>query len=196
MTSATAPQSISETEMYARILASDAAWDGRFYFGVVTTGIYCRPSCRVRKPRRENVRFFGAPAEARDAGLRPCRRCHPDDFAAGEDVDRDELLALVAELRANPARFPDVEAVVLRSGYGATHLFDTFRRILGVTPAAVLNDARIEHAKHLLSETNDSVLSVALASGYRSVSAFHRRFKLATGLTPMAYRIQTQPRKA
>ena len=188
MTATTVAESLNDAEMYERILACDAAWDGRFYVGVVTTGIYCRPSCRVRKPLRKNVRFFVTPQEARVAGLRPCRRCHPDDFANGEDIDRDEVLALVAEVEANPERFDSVEAVVARSGYGATRLFETFRRILGVTPAAVLNAARIEQAQRLLRETDESVLSVALASGYRSVSAFHRRFKLATGLTPQEYR--------
>jgi AraC family transcriptional regulator, regulatory protein of adaptative response / DNA-3-methyladenine glycosylase II len=174
--------------MYERLLASDAAWDGRFYVGVVTTGVYCRPSCRVRKPLRQNVRFFATTAEARAAGLRPCRRCHPDDFANGEDVDRDEVMALVAEIEADPARFPDVEALVARSGYGATHLFELFRRVLGATPASVLNAARIECAGRLLRETEETVLEVALASGFRSASAFHRRFKDATGLTPSAYR--------
>lgn len=188
MTASTLPEALTDVEMYARILASDSTCDGRFYFGVVTTGIYCRPSCRVRKPLRRNVRFFAAPEEARAAGLRPCRRCHPDDFAAGEDIERDEVLALVSEVEADPARFPDVEAVVARSGYGATHLFETFRRVLAVTPAHVLNAARIDYAKRLLAESQDSVVEVALAAGFRSVSAFHRRFKLATGLTPTAYR--------
>jgi AraC family transcriptional regulator of adaptative response / DNA-3-methyladenine glycosylase II len=178
--------------MYERILASDAAWDGRFYFGVVTTGVYCRPSCRVRKPLQENVRFFADPAEARAAGLRPCRRCHPDDFASGEDVDRDEVLALVTEVRADPARFPDVDTLVSRSGYGATRLFEMFRRVLSLTPAGVLNAARIEHAMRLLRETEDSVLEVAMASGFHSASAFHRRFKAATGMTPLAYRAATR----
>jgi AraC family transcriptional regulator of adaptative response / DNA-3-methyladenine glycosylase II len=181
-------KALSESEKYARILASDAACDGQFYFGVVTTGVYCRPSCRVRKPLIENVRFFADPSQARAAGLRPCRRCHPDDFARGEDVDRDEVMALVAEMQAAPARFEDVDAVVTRSGYGATRLFETFRRILGETPAAVLNAARIEHAKRLLRSTDESVLGVAFASGFRSASAFHRRFKIATGLTPQQYR--------
>jgi AraC family transcriptional regulator of adaptative response / DNA-3-methyladenine glycosylase II len=188
MTTMTASPDLSHTEMYERILASDASWDGRFYFGVVTTGVYCRPSCRVRKPRQENVRFFASPVEARGAGLRPCRRCHPDDFANGEDVERDEVEALLAEVRADPARFPDVDALVARSGYGATHLFELFRRVLGSTPASVLNAARIEHARKLLRATGDSVLEIALASGYRSPSAFHRRFKAATGMTPAAYR--------
>lgn len=181
---------LTDVEMYDRILASDATWDGKFYFGVVTTGIYCRPSCRVRKPLRRNVRFFTGPEEARAAGLRPCRRCHPDDFAAGQDPERDEILALLAEVRAEPARFPDVETVVARSGYGATHLFRSFRRVLGLTPAAALNQARVEHARQLLARSGETILDVALASGYQSVSAFHRRFKLATGLTPSAYRQQ------
>jgi AraC family transcriptional regulator of adaptative response / DNA-3-methyladenine glycosylase II len=187
--SAATHRTLSDAEMYQRILASDASFDGRFYFGVVTTGVYCRPSCRVRKPLLRNVRFFAVPSEARAAGLRPCRRCHPDDFAAGEDVERDEVMALVEELRADPARFADVDALVERFGYGATHLFQSFRRVLGQTPAAVLNQARIEHAKRLLATTDESVLAVAMASGYHSVSAFHRRFKLATGVTPQAYRI-------
>ena len=188
MTATTMPQVLNDVEMYERILASDASCDGRFYFGVVTTGIYCRPSCRVRKPLQQNVRFFRAPDEARAAGLRPCRRCHPDDYANGEDVERDEVMALVTEVKADPARFPGVEAVVARYGYGATHLFESFRRVLGATPASVLNAARIEHAKRLLTSTGDSVLGVAMAAGYRSVSVFHRRFKLATGMTPLAYR--------
>ena len=168
--------------------ARDVFADGSFFYAVKTTGVYCRPSCRVRKPLRQNVRFFTNPTEARLAGLRPCRRCHPDDFANGEDVDRDEVLTLVREVEADPGRFPDVEALVERSGYGATHLFEVFRRVLGVTPASVLNIARIEHARRLLRETTDSVLEVALASGFRSASAFHRRFKDATGLTPASYR--------
>jgi AraC family transcriptional regulator of adaptative response / DNA-3-methyladenine glycosylase II len=188
MTTTSVAQALSEAEKYARILASDAACDGTFYFGVVTTGVYCRPSCRVRKPRQENVRFFAGPDEARAAGLRPCRRCHPDDFARGEDIDRDELMELVAEVQTDPSRFEDVEAVVERSGYGATRLFESFRRVLGATPAAVLNAARIEHAKGLLRSSNDTVLSIAMASGFRSASAFHRRFKLATGVTPQTYR--------
>jgi AraC family transcriptional regulator of adaptative response / DNA-3-methyladenine glycosylase II len=181
-------QLLSDVEMYDRILASDATYDGLFYFGVVTTGIYCRPSCRVRKPLRRNVRFFGSPDDARAAGLRPCRRCYPDEFARGDDVAREEVLTLVDELRDDPSRFPDVDALVARFGYGATHLFESFRRVLGATPSAVLHDARLRHAKRLLSETNDSVLPIALTCGYGSASAFHRHFKLATGMTPQAYR--------
>jgi AraC family transcriptional regulator of adaptative response / DNA-3-methyladenine glycosylase II len=179
---------MSDDEMYARVLASDATCDGSFYFGVVTTGVFCRPSCRVRKPLRENVRFFRDPLEARNAGLRPCRRCHPDDGLSDFEADREEVLALVAEMHSHPSRFPDVGAIVGRSGYGATRLFGMFRRVLGVTPATALYDARLEYAKRRLEHTEDSVLEVALSAGFRSLSAFHRRFKAQTGMTPQAYR--------
>jgi AraC family transcriptional regulator of adaptative response / DNA-3-methyladenine glycosylase II len=192
MTATPTQARLTDAEKYELILACDARWDGRFYVGVVTTGIYCRPSCRVRKPLRKNVRFFTTTNEARQAGLRPCRRCHPDDFANGEDPDRDELLALLAEVQTDPAHFDSVEALVERSGYGATRLFDMFRRVLRITPASVLNTARIEHAKRMLRESEDSVLEVALASGFHSASAFHRHFRLATGLTPLQYRIHTK----
>ena len=71
--------------MFARVLASDAACNGRFFTGVLTTGIYCLPSCKARKPKPENVRFFPTVEAARAAGLRPCKKCHPDDYARGAD---------------------------------------------------------------------------------------------------------------
>lgn len=184
----TLPDDMTEDEMYGRILASDATCDGSFYFGVVTTGIFCRPSCRVRKPLRENVRFFPGVDDARAAGLRPCRRCHPDDLLSDSEVDREEVLALLAEVREDPASFPDVGAIVARSGYGATRVFAMFRGVLGITPAAALAQARIEWAMQRLITTDDSVLDVSLAAGFRSLSSFHRRFKATTGVTPQTYR--------
>src|SRR4051794_5359554 len=76
---------LSEAKMYSALLASDAQYNGRFFTGVLTTGIYCLPSCKARKPKQQNVRFFPNVEAAREAGLRPCRKCHPDDFARGAD---------------------------------------------------------------------------------------------------------------
>src|SRR5436853_6678642 len=86
---------ISDDAAWAAVKARDRAMDGRFVTGVLTTGIYCRPSCAARHPRRENVRFFAAGAEARAAGLRPCLRCKPDEV--GRDAKAvDQALARVA----------------------------------------------------------------------------------------------------
>src|SRR5688500_18714559 len=141
---------LSRAAMYARVLESDASCNGRFFTGVLTTGIYCLPACKARKPKPGNVQFFPSCEAARAAGLRPCRKCHPDDFARGADPVLDDIETLVAEMRANPAAFPDVPAVVRRSGFGATRLFDLFRQHFQTTPADVLLRARIQVAKRLL----------------------------------------------
>ena len=76
---------LSHATLYGRLLASDPTYDGRFFTGVLTTGIYCLPSCRARKPKPENVRFFPTCEAARAAGLRACKKCHPEDYARGVD---------------------------------------------------------------------------------------------------------------
>ena len=90
---------MSNATMYARMLESDASCNGRFFTGVLTTGIYCLPACKARKPKRENVKFFPTSEAARAAGLRPCKKCHPDDFARGADPVLADIETLVGEIR-------------------------------------------------------------------------------------------------
>ena len=132
--------------MYARVLASDAAYNGRFLTGVLTTGIYCLPSCKARKPKPENVRFFPTCEAARESGLRACKKCHPDDFARGADPVLETIETLVAEVRAQPEAFVDARAVVRRSGFGATRAFELFRQHYHTTPADLLLRARLDAA--------------------------------------------------
>src|SRR5215208_7141089 len=138
---------MSHASMYARLLESDASYNGRFFTGVITTGIYCLPACKARKPKPENVKFFPTCEAARAAGLRPCKKCHPDDFARGADPVLEDIETIVAEMRAQPAKFRDVRAVVQRSGFGATRLFELFRQHYQSTPADVLLRARVAAAK-------------------------------------------------
>ncbi len=174
--------------MYARLLASDASCNGRFFTGVLTTGIYCLPSCKARKPKPENVRFFPTCEAARAAGLRACRKCHPDDFARGADPVLADIEALVAEVRARPAAFRDSRAIVQRSGFGATRLFELLRLHYHTTPADLLLRARLEHARRALCGSSASVLSIAHDAGFESVSVLHEHFRRCHGLTPAAYR--------
>ena len=120
---------MSHANMYSRLVAGDASYNGRFFTGVLTTGIYCLPSCKARKPRTENVRFFPSCEAARAAGLRPCRKCHPDDFARGADPVLESIETLVAGIRAAPGDFSDARAVVQRSGFGTTRAFELFRQL-------------------------------------------------------------------
>src|SRR6185503_18981490 len=156
----------SHATMYARVLESDASYNGRFFTGVLTTGIYCLPACRARKPKPHNVRFFPTCEAARAAGLRPCKKCHPDDFARGADPVLEDIETLVAEIRTNPASFSDTRAIVRRSGFGATRLFELFRQHFHTTPADLLLRARIDAAKQRLLAGDAGLMDVAEAAGF------------------------------
>lgn len=174
--------------MYDRVLASDASYNGRFFLGVLTTGIYCLPGCTARKPKRENVRFFPNCEAARAAGLRPCKKCHPDDFAAGADPVLESIETLVAEIRRTPADFRDARSIVRRSGFGASRVFELFRLHYHRTPADVLQRARLEHCRHALLDGDAPLLEIAQAAGFESLSVFHEHFRRSTGMTPGDYR--------
>ncbi len=185
---------LTAAKMYGRMLASDAAYDGQFFTGVLTTGIYCLPSCGARKPRRENVTFFPTCEAARAAGLRPCKKCHPDDYARGADPVLQDVEMLVGEIRRQPEAFADARAVVRRSGFGASRLFELLRRHFHATPADLLIHARLEAAKTRLlrkptrGQEEEAIAAVGFAVGFESSSAFHDRFRELNGLTPAAYR--------
>lgn len=177
-----------QAELLERWQARDRRNDGRFVVGVVTTGIYCLPSCPARRPRPENVRFYADPAAARAAGLRACKRCRPDDFYARRDPDRELALELAAKVRARPGDFPDVASLVRAGGVGATKLTELFRRHYHASPAAFLVEARVQHAARALDAGETRILQAGLAAGFESSSAFHENFRRRLGLTPGAYR--------
>lgn len=179
---------MNHDEMMTRFYGRDRTADGRFITGVLTTGIYCLPSCTARKPRPENVRFFASEDEARTAGLRPCRRCRPDHFYQEYDPDLHLMETLVADVRARPAAFADAAALVAASGIGATKLNALFRRHHHTTPAAFLARERIRAACRVLAEGDAGVTGASFAAGFESLSAFHDNFRRHTGMTPGEYR--------
>ncbi|HEV7518189.1 MAG TPA: Ada metal-binding domain-containing protein, partial [Thermoanaerobaculia bacterium] len=118
----TAPGSLTRELMLSRARARDRAYDGRFLTGVLSTGIYCLPSCPARPPKEENMRFFASEEAARAARLRPCRRCRPDLFYRDEDPDLSLVADLASRMRREPGAFPDAAALAAASGVGATKL--------------------------------------------------------------------------
>jgi AraC family transcriptional regulator of adaptative response / DNA-3-methyladenine glycosylase II len=181
-------EGLHEHDRLAFLRQHREAFMGRVLIGVLTTGIYCLPSCTAREPKPENVRFFRTQEEAQAAGLRPCKRCHPDYFYRDYDPDRESLLRLVAAVRTNPHNFTDADAMVADSGIGLTKLHELFRQHYHTTPVAFLNRARLNAALTQLTHADRSVADVAFGVGYESVSAFHDNFRKATGLTPGEYR--------
>ncbi|MEZ5414763.1 MAG: Ada metal-binding domain-containing protein [Opitutaceae bacterium] len=179
---------MSDQRMYERVLASDASYNGRFFLGVLTTGIYCLPGCTARKPKRENVRFFPTCEAAREAGLRPCKKCFPDDFAQGADPVLVSIETLATEIRRDPVTFRDTRTIVRRSGFGSSRVFELFRLHYHQTPADLLLRARIAHARTALLATSAPLTEVAANAGFESLSVFHEHFRRLTGLTPGDYR--------
>jgi AraC family transcriptional regulator of adaptative response / DNA-3-methyladenine glycosylase II len=158
------------------------------FFGVATTGIYCIPSCGARKPLRKNTLFFPDAEAARAAGLRPCRKCRPDDFARGADLVLETVEAVVEEIRANPGAFADARAVVKRLGFGPTRAFELFRLHYHATPAEILLRARLDAAKTRLAGGKDSLARIAEQAGFESLSGFHENFRARNGMTPADWR--------
>ncbi|WP_291011779.1 AlkA N-terminal domain-containing protein [Hydrogenophaga sp.] len=183
---------------YRALAAHDARFDGRFFVGVTSTGIYCRPVCRVRLPRRENCRFFDHAAQAEGAGFRPCLRCRPELAPLDRHwSNQDACSILVREatkLLDAPASWalPDCGSPLLalaqRLGVSDRHLRRAFEHDLGVSPLQYLQTRRLLAAKQLLADTRLSVHQVAQMSGFGSVRRFNAAFQARYGLSPRQLR--------
>ncbi len=174
--------------MIDRMLASDAAYNGRFITGVLSTGIYCLPSCGARKPKPENVRFFDRPEAAEAAGLRACKRCRPTDFYRGQDPDRDLVEGLVARLEDDPAAFSNVASMVRASAVGSSKLAELFRRHYHATPSDVLVRRRVRYAGGELLASERQVAEIAFDAGFESLSVFNHHFRRQCRMSPQTYR--------
>lgn len=156
-------------------LARDARFDGKFFIGVLTTKIYCRPICRSRTSQESNVRYFASAAAAAEAGFRPCLRCRPEcapgtPAGAGTQNTVSRALRLIGETGLEDG---GVEALAERVGMGSRHLRRLFLRHLGATPSAVAHTRRLQFAKRLIDETTLPMTRIAFAAGFGSVRRFN-----------------------
>ncbi|TFZ05990.1 DNA-3-methyladenine glycosylase 2 family protein [Ramlibacter henchirensis] len=181
---------------YLALKARDARFDGCFFTGVTSTGIYCRPVCRVRTPKRENCRFFPHAAQAERAGFRPCLRCRPElapDAQSWSMQDAASILArqaarLLDEPEAWTQDAPSVESLAARLGVSERHLRRIFEAQFGVSPLQYLQTRRLLTAKQLLADTALPITQVALASGFGSLRRFNAAFVQHYGLSPTRLR--------
>lgn len=180
-----ASDSVSPSTAWRAVEDRDVRFDGRFVYAVATTGIYCRPTCPSRRPRRDRVRFFGGPEAARAAGYRACRRCHPDDPAPPRAVDA--VRRACAHLDAHvdePVRLPDLGRLVGMSPY---HLQRTFKRLTGVSPREYQSAQRTQRLKSKL-KGGHSVTTASYGVGYGSSSRLYEQSDARLGMTPSTYR--------
>ncbi len=171
------------------MLRNDEGCDGVFFYAVASTGIYCRPSCKSRPPKRENVTFFRTGAEAEAAGFRACKRCR-SDLCAYEPV-RDAAVRLKALLDAMPLDAVRVDVAVKTLGLSRKRATEIFNTVYGITPHAYACTLRFAGAQNLLTQTSTPIVHVAYAVGFESVSAFYRFFQARARMSPAAYRRHT-----
>jgi AraC family transcriptional regulator of adaptative response/methylated-DNA-[protein]-cysteine methyltransferase len=172
---------IDHNEAWAAMKRRDRRFDGRFVTGVLSTGIYCRPSCAARHPNRANVRFFADGAAAREAGLRPCLRCKPDE------VGRDEaaVLAAIDEIKASEG-VPQLAELAQLTGYSPTHFQRVFKRETGLSPAAYARALREERAREALAG-EERVTDAIYEAGFEAPSRFYDAMKGRLGMAPSAW---------
>ena len=168
------------------VLRKDRTHDGRFLFGVVTTGIYCRPSCGSRTPLRRNVRFYASAGEAERDGLRPCRRCRPAE-AAGPDAAGDRIRALCDYIRGHSQEPLTLDDLSRRAGLSRFHLQRSFKSMVGVTPRQFAEACRLEGLKTEL-RSRASVTEAIYEAGFGSSSRVYERSGRHLGMTPAEYR--------
>jgi AraC family transcriptional regulator of adaptative response/methylated-DNA-[protein]-cysteine methyltransferase len=167
---------------WAAFMRRDRSWDGRVVGAVKTTGIYCKPSCPARRPKREHVIFYASTEEARAAGFRPCLRCKPDE------VGRDrEAVAAAVKLIERAEEAPSLAELAIAVGYAPHHFQRIFKRDLGVSPAEYARGLRNRRTEQAL-KANGRVTDAVYDAGYQSPSGFYSDAKERLGMTPSAWR--------
>jgi len=167
------------------IVGNDPAYDGEFFYAVKTTGIFCRPSCKSRPPKMENIRLFENAEQALSENFRPCKRCRP----TGQRLPDDEWIQLVTDYIDNNYSASLALQTLAEVSHGSPyHLHRTFKKIKGVTPVEYIQQIRIAKAQQLLLHSGLEVAKVGASVGMANTAYFITLFKKRTGVTPAQYR--------
>ncbi|WP_425452776.1 bifunctional DNA-binding transcriptional regulator/O6-methylguanine-DNA methyltransferase Ada [Trinickia dinghuensis] len=180
----------TDTERWDAVVGRDAQADGAFFYAVATTGVFCRPSCASRLPRRENVSFFGTTGEARAAGFRPCKRCQPEGLPRDMAIVERACAALDADPHARLTLAQLSEAVHV----SPFHLQRLFKRIVGVSPREY-QAARRGAALRAALQRGEGVTRAALDAGFNSPSRLYDSVAGELGMAPSAYRKKGEGRR-
>lgn len=173
---------LSDEEAINAVLQRDASYDGKFYFAVVTTGVYCRPSCTSRQPRVENLRFFDSGDLAEQAGYRACKRCKPDSVLSRHQ----DIVEVARYIEAHSDERLTLNTLATRFDLSETYLQKSFKAAIGLSPKAFHNGIRQQRFKSLL-KSGQSVTDAVFEAGYGSVSRVYESSDSKLGMTPAAY---------
>ncbi|KOY16654.1 bifunctional transcriptional activator/DNA repair enzyme AdaA [Paenibacillus xylanivorans] len=176
-----------DEKQWNAIIHNDSNFDGKFYYGVKTTGIFCRPSCKSKTPKYENVSIFNNPEEALARHFRPCKRCKP----TGERVPDQEWISVVTDYIEHHFAEPLTLDILANVSHGSPyHLHRVFKRITGLTPVEYIQEKRVTEARKLLESTSFTVTDIGRQVGIANPAYFITVFRKHTGCTPTNYREQ------
>ncbi len=180
---------LSFEEMWEKIMACDCKYDGLFFTAVKTTKIYCRPSCKSRKPKKINVEFYNDIKAAQEAGYRPCKRCQPEiEESPSAKIVKNVISFLVNHYNQN-LKLKDISDQVGVSSY---YLERLFKQETSETPRSYLEKIRIDKAAHLLKSTDLTNLEICYEVGFQSTSNFYKAFRRLKNCSPSQYRKELQ----
>ncbi len=179
------PRFVNDAERWDAVRRRDRDAEGAFFYSVQSTGVYCRPSCPARLPRRENVRFHASPADAERAGFRPCKRCRPNELGLAER--QAAAVAKACRLIEAAEEMPGLDALAKAAGMSRFHFHRVFRSITGVTPKAYADAHRAGRVRDQLTQ-GGTVTEAIYAAGFNSNSRFYAGASENLGMTPTQFR--------
>ncbi|MEN1968744.1 bifunctional transcriptional activator/DNA repair enzyme AdaA [Lentibacillus sp. N15] len=180
------------SNIWQAIIQNDASFDGFFFYGVKTTGIFCRPSCKSRVPNQENVQIFRDVEQALSQHFRPCKRCRPDGLRM---PDEEWVIQITEWIDTHYSETLTLDTIAEMFHGSPYHLHRIFKRIKGISLAGYIQQTRISKAKQSLFFTDQSIKEIAEAVGIPNAAHFTTLFQKKTGLTPTVFRKKVQTEK-
>jgi AraC family transcriptional regulator of adaptative response / methylphosphotriester-DNA alkyltransferase methyltransferase len=180
---------MTDDQKWQAVLTNNEQYDGLFFYGVRSTKIFCRPSCKSKPPLRKNVLYFESVKQAEQAGHRPCKRCRPDllEYRPVKEIaERVKML-----LDTYFARQKELAEKMGQIGVTHHRMVNIFKEYYDVTPKTYYDNLRLEETKKRLSETNDAIIDIAYSVGFQSLSAFYKFFQKNANSSPSKYRKET-----
>ncbi|MDR0402120.1 MAG: helix-turn-helix domain-containing protein [Treponema sp.] len=177
---------MTEEQKWQAVLKHDDRYDGLFFVGVKSTKIFCRPSCKSKRPLRKNVLFFENGKQAEQAGYRPCKRCRPDLLEYQPIKEIAEKIKFLFDTHFTQQK--ELAKKIGQVGLNYHRIVNIFKKYYGLTPKKYYDNLRLEEAKKKLTTTNDAIIDIAHGAGFQSLSVFYAFFRKNINSSPSKYR--------